>query len=139
MSEAGGGGRGVGACEAAFQRLVDGAPIVPEHVGLDPSKITAGIVSVEAGFDRGYLKKARKSHQSLIARIEAYRADVVSRNSIRSPSLQLKKLAQHKLTVEADLKVVSEQRDAVLALNLQLYERIRELEIELARLLPKIS
>lgn len=66
-------GKGLDACEAALQRLLNGKPIRPEHVGLELSKLTAGVVSFEAGFDRGYLKKARQSHQAIIAKIEAYR------------------------------------------------------------------
>ncbi|MNG11693.1 hypothetical protein D3C84_952480 [compost metagenome] len=133
-------GSGVVACEVAFQRLIDGAPVVAQHVGIDPSKVTAGIVSVEAGFDRGYLKKSRKYHQPLIAKIEAYRADSLSRNKIGSHNLQYIKRAQSKLaSLEAELKIAVEQRDIVLAQNLQLYERIRDLEKNLARLHPRIG
>ena len=66
---------GVKICEAAFERLKAGCPVISAHVGIDGSKITAGIVSVEAGFDRGYLKRSRGSHMPLIARIEAYRTE----------------------------------------------------------------
>lgn len=48
--------KGLAACEIALERLLEGRAIVPAHVGLNFSKITAGIVSHEAGFDRGYLK-----------------------------------------------------------------------------------
>ena len=67
--------KGLGACEEALQRLLIGKPVVPEHVGLDLSKLTASIVSLEAGFDRGYLKKARKAHLPLLAQIGAVRAE----------------------------------------------------------------
>lgn len=52
--------KGIGACEEALQRLLDGEPFVSAHVGLDLSKLTASIVSLEAGFDRGYLKNLAK-------------------------------------------------------------------------------
>lgn len=52
-----------------------GSLFMPEHVGLDLSKLTASIVSHEAGFDRGYLKKSRKTHLPLLAKIEACRAE----------------------------------------------------------------
>ena len=39
--------KGVGACQEALQRLLDGKPFMPEHVGLDLSKLTASIVSHE--------------------------------------------------------------------------------------------
>lgn len=67
--------KGLGACEEALQRLLAGKPVVSEHVGLDLSKLTASIVSLEAGFDRGYLKKSRKTHLPLLAQIEAVRAE----------------------------------------------------------------
>jgi hypothetical protein len=67
--------KGVGACEEALQRLMVGKPVVPEHVGLDHRKFTARIVSLEAGFDRGYLKKSRKMHLPILAQIEAARAE----------------------------------------------------------------
>lgn len=140
MKAKGGVGSGVIACEEAFRRLVEGAPFVPEHVGIDPSKITAGIVSVESGFDRGYLKKSRKPHQSLIAQIEAYRAEATSSKTIRSPNVQALKRTEEKLSaLDDELKVACEQRDVVLAQNLQLYERIRELEQELTRVQPKLG
>ncbi|MCE0974751.1 hypothetical protein [Pseudomonas putida] len=140
MKVKGGVGSGVVACEEAFRRLVKGAPYVPEHVGIDPSKITAGIVSVEAGFDRGYLKKSRKSHLPLIYQIEAHRVDATSSKSARSPSVQAIKRAQSRMSVlEGELKLACEQRDIVLAQNLQLYERIRELEQELAQVQPRLG
>ena len=67
--------KGLGACDEALQRLLIGKPVVPEHVGLDLSKLTASIVSLEAGFDRGYLKRSRKSHLPIIAKIEACRVE----------------------------------------------------------------
>jgi hypothetical protein len=68
-------GRGLLECEEALQRLLEGRPVVAEHVGLSRSKITASIVSFEAGFDRGYLKKSRNAHLPILARIEAFRAE----------------------------------------------------------------
>ena len=65
--------KGLAACSNALERLLEGRPIVPAHVGLDTSKITAGIVSYEAGFDRGYLKKSRRAHLPLLAKITASR------------------------------------------------------------------
>ena len=63
---------GLDQCVEAFDRLKAGQPRVIEHIGIAKSKITAGIVSVEAGFDRGYLKKARSAHAPLISMIEAF-------------------------------------------------------------------
>lgn len=124
-------GKGLEACEAALQRLLNGKPIRPEHVGLELSKLTAGVVSFEAGFDRGYLKKARQSHQAIIAKIEAYR--------LKSPvsSVRLRELdaAKTKLsTTKNELEEAFLQRDDMLARNLQLMQQLKKLEREVVEL-----
>ncbi len=120
--------RGLLACGNALQRLIDGKPVVPEHVGLELSKLTASIVSLEAGFDRGYLKKSRKAHLPILAKIEAARAE-----AIKSPSSSSSKKVSHLedkiLFLENELAMVRAQRDRVFVQNLQLWERVRELEI----------
>lgn len=121
-------GKGLSACEEALQRLLDGKPFVPEHVGLDMSKLTASVVSLEAGFDRGYLKKSRQGHLPLLAMIEANRAGASKSNS--SPNGKSVKRMEDKLAfLEKELAMVSSQRDRVLTQNLQLWERVRELEL----------
>ncbi|WP_278349466.1 hypothetical protein [Stutzerimonas kunmingensis] len=120
--------KGVGACEEALQRLLDGKPFVPEHVGLDLSKLTASIVSHEAGFDRGYLKKSRKAHLPLLAKIEACRAEA-GKGSGSSNGKSIKRLEDKVVLLEKELAMVSSQRDRVLTQNLQLWARVRELEL----------
>lgn len=120
--------KGVGACEEALQRLLDGKPFVPEHVGLDLSKLTASIVNLEAGFDRGYLKKSRKVHLSILAKIEACRAEA-DKGSGPSNGKSIKRLEDKVVLLEKELAMVSSQRDRVLTQNLQLWERVRELEL----------
>jgi hypothetical protein len=122
---------GVEACEVAFERLKTGRPVIPVHVGIDGSKITAGIVSVEAGFDRGYLKKARNSHLPLIAKIEAYRAECSTTST--SKALQIKRAQDKAGRAVAELQQTREQFYQVLTQNLQLVERVRELENKLNR------
>lgn len=122
---------GVHLCTEAFQRLKDGKPRIPAHVDLPKSKVTAGIVSVEAGFDRGYLKKSRSIHMPLIAAIEAYR---VEGESASVTSVVKAKRAQIKADkAVSELEQVRSQLYAVLAQNIQLVERVRELEGELRR------
>ena len=134
-------GAGLAACVEAFERLLLASPIVTEHVGLPSTKITSGVVSVEAGFDRGYLKAARSSHQALIARINAHRAS--GGNSSSSPDLSNQKhLSAAKAQIEKleiDLEVALDQRDAVIAQNCQLHERLRILEQTLKKLQPDLS
>jgi len=119
--------KGLVACEEALQRLLDGRPNFPEHVSLDVSKITAGVVSYEAGFDRGYLKKSRKSHLPLLSRIEAIRAG--SNGVGLSAGAQKVKFLLNKISaLEKEISVICAQRDRVLTQNLQLWERVRDLE-----------
>lgn len=122
-------GDGMAACEAALERLISGKPKVPEHAGLGCEKITAGIVSVEAGFDRGYLKKSRNSHKPLIARIESIREDQ------KGPAVGhrelLKRARQKAAAAEKDKSGMKIRLDIVLTQNLMLVERIRQLELKL--------
>lgn len=122
-------GRGIAACEEAFERLIAGKAAVPEHLGLKESKITSGVVSVEAGFDRGYLKKSRESHRPLIARIEARRVEhAQSGDSLRSRLRRVEAKAQ---AAQSELSDIQRVLDQVLTQNLVLVERIKELEEEL--------
>lgn len=130
---------GLAACEEAFKRLMDRAPIVSGHVGLDTSKITAGVVSVEAGFDRGYLKKARKAHQPLLAKIEAYRIGKPSIANSASDAKTIKRTQAKLNAMKAEVELACQQRDMVLTQNLQLCERIRELESELLAAETRLS
>lgn len=122
-------GEGVAMCEKAFIRLLEGGALVPSHFGIEPYKITAGVVSVEAGFDRGYLKKSRNSHKSLIARIDALREQTKPIERVKAGKLQILKVS----AMENMLRIACEQRDAVLVQNLQLWERISDLELELSQ------
>lgn len=124
---AGGRGEGVIACEAALQRILDGKPFVSDYVGLDLSKLTASIVSHEAGFDRGYLKRSRKAHFAILARIEAAR----SRSDKVSTSSHYKRIEVMKNKIERlerELAIACEQRDRVLTQNLQLWNCVKGLE-----------
>lgn len=121
--------KGLITCEEALQRLLDGKPVVSVHVGLDLSKLTASIVSLEAGFDRGYLKKSRKSHLPLLARIEAFRVEA-RKDSGSSNTKRVERLEGKLELLEKELEMVRAQRDRVLSQNLQLWERVRKLERE---------
>ncbi|MBV4482898.1 hypothetical protein [Pseudomonas khavaziana] len=120
---------GLGACEEAIQRLLDGKPIVAGHVGLDLSKLTASIVSLEAGFDRGYLKRSRKSHLPLLAKIEAVRAQASKGTSTNGR--QVRQIERQLAVLRKELEIAQIQRDKVLAQNIKLWERVRKLEYSL--------
>jgi hypothetical protein len=117
---------GIDACEKAFQRLREGKPIVSAHVGIEKGKITAGIVSVEAGFDRGYLKKSRIKHLALLAQIESFRKS----DPPSSGSLPMKyRRAKAKIGfLEDEIKCCKSTMHKVLSQNLLLVETVRRLE-----------
>ncbi|MGO2451485.1 MULTISPECIES: hypothetical protein [Pseudomonas] len=119
---------GLIACEDALQRLLDGKPVVAVHVGLDFSKLTASIVSLEAGFDRGYLKKSRRAHLPILAKIEACRAEA-NNGGGSSSGKKIQRLEDKLMLLGRELSIAQTQRDRVLAQNLQLWERVRELEL----------
>ncbi|WP_448647392.1 hypothetical protein [Pseudomonas mohnii] len=101
---------------------------MPEHVSLDLSKRTASIGSLEAGFNRGYLKKSRKVHLPILAKIEACRAGA-NKGCGSSNGKSIKRLEDKVVLLEKELAMVSLQRDRVLTQNLQLWARVRELEL----------
>ncbi|WP_426810440.1 hypothetical protein ABOC32_06295 [Pseudomonas sp. WOUb67] len=119
-------GSGLIACVEALQRLLTGKPIVSAHVGLDLSKLTASIVSLEAGFDRGYLKKSRTAHLPLLAQIEAVREK--TNKGVSSNGNQLRQLEKRIAKLEDELARAQEQRGRALVQNMKLWERVRELE-----------
>ena len=131
MKSGDGAGKGVGACEEALQRLLIGKPVVPEHVGLNLAKLTASIVSLEAGFDRGYLKKSRRPHLPLLAQIEAVRAEA-SKGTGSSSVKQIRQMESRLAALEKTLSIAQMQRDNVLAQNIKLWQRVRELEHSMA-------
>ncbi|QXI11266.1 hypothetical protein [Pseudomonas zeae] len=118
---------GLSACEEALQRLLVGKPVVPKHVGLDLSKLTASIVSLEAGFDRGYLKKSRKAHLPLLAQIEAVRAEA-NKGTGSSSGRQIRQMESQLAALKKTLSIAEMQRDNVLVQNMKLWQRVRELE-----------
>lgn len=120
--------KGLIACEEALQRLLHGKPVVPDHVKLDLAKLTASIVSLEAGFDRGYLKKSRKAHLPILAKIEASRTEA-NKSSSSSSSKKFARMEDKVVLLEKELAMLCAQRDRVLTQNLQLWERVRELEL----------
>lgn len=124
--------KGLEKCEEAFRRIVIGKPHVENHVGLPNHKITAGVVSFEAGFDRGYLKRSRPIHRALIAKIDAYHSEsaktgISKVHEIKRYKEKIKRLVQ----TEA---MANERSYKLSAQNLILIERIRELEKQVGKI-----
>lgn len=120
--------KGVEACFKALERLQTGVPTVSDFIGVTPNLITPAMVSVEAGFDKGYLKRSRANHKPVIARIDALKIDTP--NSMKTKIFKAYKAAEKATIEKQDLKQVL---DSVLTQNLMLIERVRELEQELKR------
>lgn len=117
---------GLLACRAAFERLKRGGNVLEVHERLSPGKITPGIVSVEAGFDRGYLKGKQPTHVPLIEEIYAYREHVkLSTPDARDNLAKLKQDYDHLKSTYDDMQFLLQK---VVAQNLQLVARVRTLE-----------
>ncbi len=79
-------------------------------------------------FDRGYLKKNRKQHLPILAKIEAFRS-AANKNCSSFNSKTHNSLEEKLARAEKGLATVRVQLDQVLTQNLQLWERVRELEL----------
>jgi len=122
---------GLKRCAEAFERLRLGCPNIEAHIGLPASKVTAGIVSVEAGFDRGYLKKARASHAPLIGLIEAFRK--AHSTDAQSTQAQVRRAKEKVDRASGELEEMKSLFHQVLTQNIQLVERIRTLEEQIKK------
>lgn len=119
-------------CEKALERLLSGQPHISDHVGVKYEDITPAMVSIEAGFDKGYLKRSREYHLPLIARIDALKRGAgFSTSTANKKKLERAKALAEKRRLEVDR--LSEVMDKVLTQNLMLVERVRDLEKELTR------
>lgn len=118
---------GLTECYEAFERLKNGKPNVGKFVGITPDKITASIVSQEAGFDSGYLKKNRTNHQGIIALIDSFReeqkktslskSEIIRRENIKSNNYK-NQLERVQLLLEQSLA-----RELLLSIKLDELER----------------
>lgn len=119
---------GLQECENALERLLKNSPHIGSHVGVTEADITPAMVSVEAGYDKGYLKRSRGSHKSLIARIDALKG-----NHRENTRTKLKQAERKYKRLHAEQKLNGDVMDQVLTQNLMLLQRVKELEKELAR------
>ena len=122
---------GVKACEAALQRLLDGCPQVAGHVGVQSDEITAAMVSVEAGYDKGYLKKARAPDEVLINRINSFKLN--TEQSSNNDKKKLRKVLRKSEAYREEAEEAKAIMNKVLTQNLMLMNKVRELEALLAK------
>lgn len=123
---------GLDRCWAAFERLKEGKPEVDEHLNLSPSKITKSRVSVEAGFDAGYLKSSRDQHRLLVDEINAFAQEHSNQGTslfeeLKRSKEKLRKAEQDKLEIQDKLYVA-------ITRNMQLVSRVKQLESDIRSL-----
>lgn len=122
--------KGVLACEMALERLITGNVQISGHVGINKENITPSTVSVEAGYDKGYLKRSRDIHKPLIARIDALK---VNKNNSSNNNDKLKRLSLQNDKLKQELSESLEVQDKILTQNIMLLQKVRELEKEMER------
>lgn len=110
-------------CRKAFERLKEGKWQVKQVEKMD---ISCSTVSVEAGFDKGYLKQSRLWQKSLVGDINDYKQKHESNSTSAATELERTRKKAKKAT---DAK---EQAESLLYTlmqdNLKLVSRIGELE-----------
>ncbi|ELB2861406.1 hypothetical protein QNE90_001009 [Vibrio alginolyticus] len=124
--------KGIELCKEAFERIKRGEARVEKFKGIPQEKVTPSVISQEAGFDSGYLKRARATHQPLISLIDAYRSAASSETLSKSEAVRREKVKTDKAK---SLQSTAETllQDA-LARELVLVRRLKELEKEVAAL-----
>lgn len=113
---------GIKLCEQAFYRLKMG---IPQNSSFKGKKITAALVSKEAGFDSGYLKNSRTQHRPLIHEINKFYQDTKNKYITSS---RIEKLNKKIKELEEDIDELKKQRDASLARELLLFNEIERLQ-----------
>lgn len=117
---------GIAACRAALERIKKGKANNPEF---NNATLTASIVSQEAGYDSGYLKKKR--HPDFIAEINDVRNQLEERQGKISKSEynRVDKSSKKYKDIADRNKILL---DEALTREIYLIRKIRELEVELA-------
>ena len=128
--------RGVEACYLAFERLKNGNPQNDKFMHISPEKITASIVSQEAGFDSGYLKRNRHNHQGIIALIDDYKKQLKS--STLSKYEEVKREKQKAAKYKERLIEVEELLEKSLSREMLLVFKLAEMESLLESTLNRI-
>ena len=117
--------KGLNACREALERLKNGEP---NNDQFKEVPITASIVSQEAGFDSGYLKKSR--HAELIAEISAVKENLDGQKKVIGRK-KYEKVERGAKTAESYAKRYKKMLDDALTREIRLIRRVRELESEI--------
>jgi len=120
--------KGIDLCDEAFIRLKNGTALNPKFKGIAPSDITPSVVSIEAGFDKGYLKSSREHHRFLIAKIRDY---IGNQQKESKQKIALNRESKRRGEVERTLSETKLKLEIALTDNLRLTLRVQQLESEL--------
>lgn len=120
------------ACEEALERL-----IVGDTINVDANsyhEITYGLIEREAGnVSKGYIKQGRDKFKAIVDRLQEYKATIASQPAKMGKSVlqkQNEKLQQQKEKDAELIKELTYKLHIMMADNLKLAERGRELEQE---------
>ncbi|MDP2562138.1 hypothetical protein [Psychrobium sp. 1_MG-2023] len=124
-------------CYDAFERLKDESPRLEKFKGLLQKDITASKVSQEAGHDSGYLKKKRPLHIPLLSMIALHVKDHKKITMGKGAAISREKNKAQDAKTALDLEKA--KLEASLGRELQMYNRLKEVELELIELKEKLA
>ena len=130
-------------CYQAFDRLKEGIAEKPKFLGIKSGQITPSIVSQEAGFDAGYLKKGRVKHRALIEMINTYATESKNGSTlskaeiIRRERIKLNACKEELLRVQHLLEQ-SLSREVLLSAQLAELEKLAFVTSKVTQIKPSI-
>jgi|TARA_B100001971_G_C18234200_1_gene565992 hypothetical protein len=116
-------------CEEALERLINGEPKIIETDSY--GEITYGLIEREAGnVSKGYIKPDREKFKSIVDRLNEHKS-LVKRKPVKSVTQQLnEQLQKQKEKDKTQINELTNKLHIIMADNLKLVERCRELEQE---------
>lgn len=122
---------GLEKCFEALERIKINKPNLLKFKNIPPSKVTPAIISQEAGFDSGYLKKKRPQHQALLSLIESYKhSDSSSTLSFREKIARERRKTE---SMQSQINKIETKLHEALAREILLLDQIDRMEQELLR------
>lgn len=118
--------KGIARCVEAFERIKNNEPTVLRFKDIPAKDITPSIVSQEAGFSSGYLKRNRESHAPLITLIDDFASK--GNSSSLSANEALKRAENKRKNEKTEKLEALKLRDQALARELILVKKLREVE-----------
>lgn len=116
-------------CEKAFERIKKGVFI---HEESKFKKITPALISIEAGLDKGYLKRNRINHQILIKQIDDFEKSKAA--TLSAHYKEQLKISKYQI----EIKKYKELYEEALIRELKLFNQLCEYEKQLEQFKLKI-